>query len=293
MDLQQLKYFLELAGELHFWRTSEKMFITQSALSRHIKALEQELGVQLFERNNRNVKLTKAGEFLRDKFRHLLNDFESVARHARQIAAGEIGVLRIGHITSITFSLLPDLIKSVSLKYPNLTVQMIDMSGTEFDSALLSYHIDIGLNRDSNKTKGLISKSILTENFALVVPASHPFAKKKEIDLSEAKNERFILPSLTGLSEHAIRIRSLFEKAKFAPQVYLESDDGGTILGLISRGLGISVLPFSYFHHPKDEICFIKLKATTNVYAIWRQNDKNALLSNFLTVLEDFTNNKF
>ena len=110
MNLQQLQYFLVLADELHFWRSSEKMFITQSALSRHIKTIEQELGVQLFERNNRNVKLTKAGEFLRGEFGRLKEEFESVTRHARQIAAGEIGTLRIGHTASITFSLLPDLI---------------------------------------------------------------------------------------------------------------------------------------------------------------------------------------
>ena len=63
MNLQQIKYFLALSDELHFWKTSEKVFITQSALSRHIKSLETELGVQLFERDKRNVKLTAAGEF--------------------------------------------------------------------------------------------------------------------------------------------------------------------------------------------------------------------------------------
>jgi DNA-binding transcriptional LysR family regulator len=289
MNFQQLHYFLALADELHFWRTSEKMFITQSALSRHIKTIEQELGVQLFERNNRNVKLTKAGEFLRGEFQQILNGFESVTRHARQIAAGEVGMVRIGHPASITFSLLPDLVLALRHKYPNLTAQLIELPGMDFDTALLSYYIDIGFNREPNKTKGLTSKQILTENFALAVPAAHPLAKKETIDLSEAKDERFILPFSTGRSEHALRIRSLFEEAGFTPQVYFESDDGGTILGLVSRGLGISVLPFSYFHHAREEVRFIKLQATTSVYAIWRSNDQNAGLKNFLNVLESFT----
>lgn len=289
MNFQQLQYFLALADELHFWRTSEKTFITQSALSRHIRTIERELGIQLFERNNRNVKLTKAGEFLRDEFRKLLDDFESLTRHAQQIAAGEIGMLRIGHPASITFSLLPDLISAFRHKHPNLTAQMIELPGTDFDTALLSYHIDIGLNREPNKTKGLTSKQILTENFALVVPVAHPLANKETIDLAEAKDERFILPFSTGRSEHAARIRSLFEEAGFIPQVYFESDDGGTILGLITRGLGISVLPFSYFHHSRDEVRFIKLQATTSVYAVWRGNDENAGLKNFLNVMESFT----
>ena len=289
INFQQLQYFLALADELHFWRTSEKMFITQSALSRHIRTIEQELGVRLFERNNRNVKLTKAGEFLRDEFRQLLDDFESLARHARLIAEGETGTLRIGHPASITFSLLPDLISALRHKHPNLTARMIELPGTDFDTALLGYHIDIGLNREPNKTKGLTSKRILTENFALAVPAAHPLAKKETIDLSEAKDERFILPFSTGRSEHALGIRSLFEEAGFTPQVYFESDDGGTILGLVTRGLGISVLPLSYFHHGRDEVCFIKLQATTSVYAIWRSNDQNAGLKNFLNVLDIYS----
>jgi DNA-binding transcriptional LysR family regulator len=289
MNFQQLQYFLALADELHFWRTSEKLFITQSALSRHIRTIEDELGIQLFERNNRNVKLTKAGEFLRGELRKLLDDFESITRHAQQIAAGEIGMLRIGHPASITFSLLPDLIEAFTHKHPNLTAQMIELPGTDFDTALLGYHIDIGLNREPNKTKGLTSKQILIENFALVVPAAHGLAKKETIDLAEAKNERFILPFSKGRSEHAARIRSLFEEAGFNPQIYFESDDGGTILGLITRGLGISILPFSYFHHSRDEVRFIRLQATTGIYAIWRSNDQNAGLKNFLNVLESFT----
>ena len=104
MNLQQIQYFLTLADELHFWKTSEKVFITQSALSRHIKSLEQELELQLFERDKRNVKLTAAGEFLQIEFARILTDFENVTRHAKQIAAGEIGTIRIGHPASITFS---------------------------------------------------------------------------------------------------------------------------------------------------------------------------------------------
>ncbi len=101
MNLQQIKYFLELADELHFWKTSKKTFITQSALSRQIKNLENEPGIQLFERNKRNVKLTTAGEFLKSKFTEMPADFESITKHAKQIAAGEIGTIRIGHPASI------------------------------------------------------------------------------------------------------------------------------------------------------------------------------------------------
>ncbi len=288
MNLQQIKYFLMLADELHFWRTSEKMFITQSALSRHIKALEQELGVRLFERNKRNVKLTEAGEFLREEYKKLIGEFESINRHARQIAAGEVGILRIGHPASITFSVLPGILLALSQKYPQLKAQMLEIMATEFDTALLGYHIDIGFNREPSKAKGLASKEILTENFALVVPAEHPLAENNTIELNEVKNEWFVLPSLAGKSEHVEQLRAMFEQAQFVPQVRFESDFGATLLGLVAKGLGISLMPFSYSYHLPSGVRFIKIAPTTSLYLIWRRNDENAALKNFLKVVENF-----
>ncbi|MCX2682080.1 LysR family transcriptional regulator [Galbibacter sp. EGI 63066] len=97
MELQQIKYFLALSEELHFWKTSERMFITQSALSRQIKALEAELGVQLFERSKRTVKLTEAGMFLRDRWHPMLDEINRVHMQARKIHEGASGFIRMGY----------------------------------------------------------------------------------------------------------------------------------------------------------------------------------------------------
>jgi len=288
MNLQQIQYFLALADELHFWRTSEKMFITQSALSRHIKGLEQELGLRLFERNKRNVKLTGAGEFLRDEYKKLLGEFESVTRHAQLIAKGEVGTLRIAHPASITFSVLPEILLALSRRHPQLTAQMIELAATDFDTALLGYHIDLGFNREPCKAKGLISKEIMTENFALVVPEAHPFARKETIKLSETRDEWFVIPSLAGESEHVEQLQTMFDDAGFAPRVRFESDFGATLLGLVAKGLGISLMPFSYSYHLPTGVRFIKIPPTTSLYIVWRRDDENAALANLLKVVENF-----
>lgn len=285
MDLQQLKYFLELADELHFWKTSEKVFITQSALSRQIKSLENELGIQLFERDKRNVKLTGAGDFLKGEFAKILTDFESVTRHARLIAEGEIGSIRIGHPASITFSVLPEILSKVSQKHPNIIGQMFEVDAIDVDASLLSHQIDIAFNRELPKAKELTSKLLMTENFALVVPANHPINSVNKINLSELKDERFVLPSLAGKSEHAAQLRAIFEDADFSPKVRFESDFGATLLGLVAKGLGISVMPFSYSHYLTEEVRFIKIPATSSLYATWRKDDKCAVLGNFLNVI--------
>jgi DNA-binding transcriptional LysR family regulator len=286
MDLQQLKYFLALADELHFWKTSEKVFITQSALSRQIKSLENELGIQLFERDKRNVKLTMAGEFLKIEFAKILTDFESITRHAKQIVAGEVGTIRIGHPASITFSVLPKILSELAQKHSNIIAQMFEVDAIDVDNSLITHQIDIAFNRELPKAKELDSKMLMTENFALVVSADHPLNRVETVNLSELKDEWFVLPSLAGKSEHAAQLRAIFEEAEFSPKVRFESDFGATLLGLVAKGLGISVMPFSYSHYLTEQVRFIKIPATSSLYAIWRTEDKNAVLENFLQAIE-------
>lgn len=291
MNLQQIHYFLALADELHFWKTSEKVFITQSALSRHIKSMEQELGFDLFERDKRNVKLTPAGEFLREHYAKLLADFESVTRRAGLIASGEIGAIRIGFPASITFSVLPDLLLALHQKHPHIVAQMIEVDASDVDPFLQSHRIDIAFNRESPKAKDLTSRHLMTENFALVVSAQHRFAGKKSLklqDLYKLRHEEFVLPSLTGKSEHASQLRAIFEGAGFDPIIHLESDFGVALLGMVAKGLGISVMPISYSHHLKHEVHFIKIPPTSDLLALWRQDDSNPALQVFLDVIADF-----
>ncbi|MBS1792317.1 MAG: LysR family transcriptional regulator [Acidobacteria bacterium] len=288
MNLQQIRYFLELADELHFWKTSEKVFITQSALSRQIKSLEDELGFRLFERDKRNVRLTAAGEFLKSEFAKILADFESAARHARQLAAGETGTLRIGHPASITFSVLPRILDGLAEKHPAVLVQMFEVDAVDVDAALLAHRIDVAFNRELPKSPELASKMLMTENFALVVAAAHPINRAKNVDLSELKEEWFVLPSLAGKSEHAAQLRAIFADAGFAPRVRFESDFGATLLGLVAKGLGISVMPFSYSHYLTEEVRFVPIPPTSSLYATWRDGDNNAVLANFFRVVDDF-----
>jgi DNA-binding transcriptional LysR family regulator len=286
MNTQQLRYFLALADELHFWRTSEKVFITQSALSRHIKSLEQELGVRLFERDKRNVKLTDAGGFLKTELARILTDLESVSRHAKQIAAGEVGMIRIGHPASITFSVLPEILLGLTQKHPNVIAQMIEVDAVDVADALLTHKIDLAFNREVDESKELESKMLMTENFALVVSSDHRINRAENIDLSDLKDEWFVLPSLNGKSEHVAQLKTIFSEAGFEPRVRFESDFGATLLGLVAKGLGISIMPYSYSHYLTEEVRFIKIPATSSLYAIWRAKDGNPVLENFLSVID-------
>src|ERR1700760_3940295 len=127
MTLEQIRYFLALADELHFWKTAGKMNITQSALTRQIQALEAELNVQLFERNKRNVKLTPAGRFLKEKWAMELSKLEFIHQHAQQIQLGESGTIIIAHPDSISGSIMPELLSRIAKTIPKLKIELVQV----------------------------------------------------------------------------------------------------------------------------------------------------------------------
>lgn len=286
MRLEQIEIFLELAKELHFWRTAERMHITQSALSRQIQGLEQELGFPLFVRNKRNVKLTTAGVLMRCEWERILEEVGNVHRQAKQISLGEIGTVRIGHPGSISYSLIPDLLAKTSAKYPNLKFDLIEISAMDLDRALLNYKIDIGFNRDFPKNEQLSFELLEPDNFGLFVPEHHRLRSDNFAGLEEARDERFILPSLKNESQYGEALSGIFSAHNFTPRTYIESDFGATILSLVAKGMGIAVMPASYSLHLPKGVRFIELPYRTNLYAVWRKSDDNPVLRNLLALLK-------
>jgi DNA-binding transcriptional LysR family regulator len=289
MNLQHIKYFLELSRELHFWNTSEKMFITQSALSRHIKALEEELGFPLFERNKRSVKLTIAGEFLKNEWERLIVQIENLHQNALQIHEGEYGNLRIGHPVSIIHSVLPEITTKFIAKFPNLKLEFIEMKTIDLEISLLNFQVDIGFRREVSMNNLLETKTLFAEKFAIVVPANHPIKAKKLNDISDFKDEKFILPSLIGGSRYTKILRKIFKDADFTPKVNLISEFGTAILSFVAEGIGISVLPISYAKDASDKVRFIEIPYNSYLYVQWRKGENNQIVDHFVKNLDEIT----
>lgn len=282
MELQQIKYFLALAQELHFWNTAERMFITQSALSRQIKALEDELEVQLFERTKRSVKLTEAGVFLRDQWLPLLDEINRIHLQARKIHEGAFGTVRIGYPGSIAYSFMPDLIASISRTLPELKVDLVEPTDVSFEQLLLNYQMDLAFRRDPAENPALLSVCLYSEPFALVVPHGHRLNEENFTGLHDLKEEKFILSNLAQTTFYTAGLRQIFEDNHFTPDVRIESDFGAMVLGLVSKGLGVTILPHSYSFSALPNVRFITLPYTMNLYVTWRKNDHSPVLKNIL-----------
>lgn len=286
MHLTQINYFLELARELHFWNAAENMNITQSSLSRQIRALEEELGVSLFERNKRSVRLTPAGAFLREEWQRLLAEIDNIHRHGRQISEGTAGEIKIGHVGSVAHSVLPELMRVLSGQYPQLTVTLYELSTEKIEEALLEFKIDIGFRREISGNKRLETVLVNNEFFALAVPDKHPATRRGFKGLGQLKEETFILPPLANRNGYNESLLQVFRQYGFYPKTRFESNFGSTILSLVAKGLGVSVLPSSYIHSAPPGIHFIRLPQQVGLYLVSRKGDQNPILPNILKMVQ-------
>lgn len=287
MDLQQIKNFLTLADELHFWNTSAKLNITQSALSRQIQSLEDELDVQLFERTKRSVKLTPAGEFLKVKWAGVLDEFNFIHQFAKKIEQGETGSIRIAHPDSISFSVLPQLILDISIRYPELKIEMIQLAYEDEQEFLTKYKIDLKFSRDLNRLDNISTIKLQTDHLALVIPDDHPFKTLNDVTAASLGSQKFIMPRSNRNSSYNQLTRQVFEHYSITPELFYTSDFGSTIISLITKKFGISIMPGSYAYQGYQGIRFIPLPFETNLYVNWRTDDNSPILKNILKMVSD------
>ncbi len=286
MEIQQIRYFLELSKELHFWHTAEKIFITQSSLSRHIKALETELGFELFERTKRSVKLTTAGVFMQKEWTKMLTQIDNIHIAARQIHDGEVGELRIGHPGSITHSVLPDLMATMTLRFPQLRLILTELMTIDMEKALLNFQVDIGFRREISTNNLLETRTMFSEKFAVVLPQNHHLNVKTLETIDILSQESFIIPNLETGSRYTEILKHIFKEANFEPKVNMVSEFGTTIISLVARGLGVSILPISYAKNAPNNVRFVPIPYSSFLYMQWRKEDDNPILKHFVRITE-------
>ncbi|MFD2541878.1 LysR substrate-binding domain-containing protein [Lacinutrix gracilariae] len=282
MTTQQIKYFLTLAKELHFWKTAEKLFIAQSSLTRNIQSLEDEIGIQLFERDKRNVKLTDAGVFLKENWTNIIEELDHIQEQAKKIDQGTSGFVSISYPGSIAFSFLPKFLSAINTNLPDLKLELTEPTDDNHEKLLLDYKTDIAFNRDEIKNANIESLKLSSEPICLVVPNNHWLNNESIENLSELKNEKFIISGLHQNTFFASLLRNLFNKHHLEPKTVIESDFGGMILNLVSKELGISILPSSFKFAKTQNVKFIELEEEISLYINWRKKEPNKTIKHVI-----------
>jgi len=285
IEFRHLRYFQAVANELHFRKAAEKLFMSQPGLSRQVKQMEDELGIVLFERHNRKVKLTKSGEYLKHELENYFKSLEGIFHKAKLIQDGLIGELSFGYVGSAMQKVIPDLLIKFRKSYPNVLFDLKELENQDQIEGLLSEEIDVAFVRLDKIPGGLKKRDLLSEPFCLVLPKHHKVSKNSFESLNQFQSESFILFNQDYSSSYYDKIMRLFHDAGFTPNAMHNTIHSTSIFALVKNGFGLSIVPKSLTLEPVKGVKFIelnKVKQRTKLSMVWNPKNTNPLINNFL-----------
>lgn len=273
IELRHLRYFVAVAEELHFGRAAARLRISQPPLSQQIQILEQQIGARLLARTNRSVNLTAAGlQFLTDA-RQILGQVEAAAARAERLHHGETGELRIGFTSSAPFIKgVSDSLSTFRKRYPDVHIQMREINTRQQIAPLNDGELELGLMRNTRLPETLAWKLVLREPLLAMVHRDHPLAARDSISLHELAHEPFVFfdPHVgTGLYDD---ILGLLHRYNISPYITQEVGEAMTIIGLVSAGLGVSILPASFQRVRLSDVVWLPLQepeARSEMWLVW------------------------
>jgi len=247
MTLTELKYIVAVARERHFGRAAEACFVSQPTLSVAIRKLEDELGVQLFERGNTEISVTPVGLQIVEQAQRVLEQTNTIREIARQGKDPLAGPLKVGVIYTICPYLLPPLVKRMIEDAPQMPLILQESFTVKLLESLRQGEIDVAILADPFPDTGLMTQAVYDEPFIVAVPRSHAWARRKAIDSQELKNETMLLLG-TGhcFRDHVLEVcpeLSRFSQASGGIQKTFEGSSLETIRHMVASGIGITVLP--------------------------------------------------
>ncbi len=247
MELRQLRYFIEVAERQHVTEAAEILNVAQSAVSYQITKLEEELGVKLLERVGRNIKVTQIGKIFLHYVKNALKTIEEAKEKVDEYLDPQAGTIKIGYPTSLARYWLPNVISAYKEDVPYVTFHLRQGSYAYLIDAVKNGEIDLAfLGPVPMKEPGLESKILFMETIVALLPHRHPLADRKSLSLSDLRTDPFVLfPN--GYILRKIAVDACHE-AGFEPNITSEGEDMDALKGLVSAGIGVSLLPESTFY---------------------------------------------
>ena len=281
MNLTRLQCFVAVAEELHFHRAAERLHMAQPPLSRHIRVLEDELGVQLFDRSTRRVALTEAGRFLYPDVRKVLTDLSAIEQRAAEFRTGEGGVLRLGFVDSSSYEMMPLFLRAHRSRWPKVEYELLSMSSDEQRAAIVEGQIDLGIGRATGTDREVHATTLKVERLFLAVGVDHELAGRKRVRIAETDQEAFIgFDRRISPSMHT-QLSNLFALSDVDYNPFIEATEYTTILGLVAAGEGIAVVPAGVRSFRPADLRYLEVEdsdATTNLLLFSRPDEPSPLV---------------
>ncbi|KYG90485.1 LysR family transcriptional regulator [Metasolibacillus sp. FSL H7-0170] len=244
MELRQLRYFVAVAEREHISEAAEHLHVAQSAVSRQIANLEEELGTPLFERIGRNVKLTPVGKIFLEHSITALEAIDFATKQVEEYLDPKKGVIKVGFPTSLASYVLPTVISAFKREYPDVAFQLRQGSYKYLIEAVKNRELNLALlGPIPPKDESLNVNVLFSENMYALLPLSHPLTKNETINLIDLRNDDFVMfPE--GYILHKV-VMDACRSLGFAPNITSEGEDMDALKGLVAAGIGVTLLPES------------------------------------------------
>ncbi|AUL17111.1 LysR substrate-binding domain protein [Bordetella bronchiseptica E014] len=244
VELRQLKQLLVLSETLNFHRAAERLHMAQPPLSTAIKKLEQELGVQLFERLPAGLQPTPAAEVVLRYARATLFYADEIQRAAQEGASGKQGMLKVGFVGSSVYSLMPQLLSAFRKDYPRVDLVIEESTTVDLLRRLDAHTLDVALVRFPVLEPSTARITLLqADHLMLAVPAGSRYAQRDDVALDELADEPFIGYSRTHVPGMHALVMYAFQQYGVVPHITQEAIQVQTILSLVESGLGLAIVP--------------------------------------------------
>lgn len=283
--LRRLHYFLVLTDCLNFRRAADQLGMTQPALSRAIAQLEDELGVALFERNNRHVLLTEAGEVFRDGCRQSLGSLEQAVSRTRKTANGEAGTLSIGYTDIAISGRLPGIVRSFRSTHPDVAVGL-RQACTEVQYDLLrSGEIDVGFVTGPVDCPDFEGEAVQGDHFVAILPTQHRLAGQRSIAIADLADEPFVLGTEDKWFYYHKLLYGYCREAGFVPNVVQRAPDTQGIVGLIACGMGVTIQTENLKPYGDERVRMIPIRDCdqwVETQAVWNRTGSRQAVHRFI-----------
>ncbi len=284
-ELRQLRYFIAVAEHQSFTRAAEALHLTQPPLTRQIQALEANLGTELLIRDRAGLRLTAAGEYLLSEAREVLQRVRDIGSTAAEISAGRIGRVEIGFTSTALYGNLPNWVRKIRELEPGLRLSLHELTLTEQLAAIRSQRIDLGVALCVDTEPDLIHRTSATEAMVACLPVDHPRAhgdSRRPLRATHLAGESFVgFPR--GLAPLLFdRIAAYLDEHSVAFNPIQEAVQMQTIIGLVSSGLGVAIVPASMRQLTRPGVVYRRLSPKTpslETRAIWSRSSDNPALA--------------
>ncbi|MDI4664014.1 LysR family transcriptional regulator [Xanthobacter autotrophicus] len=244
MDVRQLRYFVAVAQERNFTRAAERLNIAQPPLSRQIQGLEDELGVQLIDRSERPLKLTEAGRFFYEQALQMIGRMDQIRNTTRQLGRSGRSLFVVGCVASTLYGGMPDLTRRMRRLWPDMEIELKEMSSTQQVAALKEGRIDLGFGRVRVTDPAIERITLREERLVLALPLDHPkLAQKGPLPLSTLEDEMLVLYPSEPRPSFADEVLVLLGDRNVRPRAIREVRELQMALGLVAADDGVTIVP--------------------------------------------------